>query len=34
VHYIDVFWIFITVIAVGWLSVWYPVRYLSRKLLD
>ena len=34
VHYIDVFWIFITVIAVGWLSVWYPVRYLTRKLLD
>lgn len=34
VHYIDVFGIFITVIAVGWLSVWYPVRYLSRKLLD
>lgn len=33
VHYIDVAWIFVTVIAVGWLSVWYPVRYLSRKLL-
>ena len=33
VHYTDVAWIFGTVIAVGWLSVWYPVRYLSRKLL-
>ena len=33
VHYTDVAWIFVTVIAVGWLSVWYPVRYLSRKLL-
>ena len=33
VHYMDVLWIFVTVIAVGWLSVWYPVRYLSRKLL-
>ena len=33
VHYTDVAWIFVTVIAGGWLSVWYPVRYLSRKLL-
>ena len=33
VHYMDVLWIFVTVIAVGWLSVWYPVRCLSRKLL-
>lgn len=33
VHYTDVAWIFVTVIIVGWLSVWYPVRYLSRKLL-
>ena len=33
VHYTDVAWIFVTVITVGWLSVWYPVRYLSRKLL-
>ena len=33
VHYTDVAWIFVTVIAVGWPSVWYPVRYLSRKLL-
>ncbi|MCI1282945.1 MAG: FtsX-like permease family protein, partial [Prevotella sp.] len=34
VHYIDVFFIFITVIAVGWLAVWYPVRYLSKRLLN
>lgn len=33
VHYTDVFLIFLTVIAVGWLAVWYPVRYLSRRLL-
>jgi len=34
VHYIDVALIFITVIAVGWLAVWYPVRYLSKRLLN
>ncbi|MBR5655780.1 MAG: ABC transporter permease [Prevotella sp.] len=33
VHYIDVVVVFFTVIAVGWLAVWYPVRYLSRRLL-
>lgn len=33
VHYTDVAFIFVTVIAVGWLAVWYPVRYLSRRLL-
>lgn len=33
VHATDIFLIFGTVIAVGFLSVWYPVRYLSRKLL-
>ncbi len=33
VHYTDVVVIFFTVIAVGWLAVWYPVRYLSRRLL-
>lgn len=30
----DLLLIFITVIAVGFLSVWYPVRYLSRKILQ
>ena len=33
VHYSDVFIIFMTVLAAGWLAVWYPVRYLSRRLL-
>jgi lipoprotein-releasing system permease protein len=33
VHFSDVVLIFITVIAVGFLSVWYPVRYLSKRLL-
>ena len=34
VHYTDVAFIFVTVIAVGWLSVWYPVRALSKRLLN
>lgn len=33
VHVTDVMLIFITVIAVGFLSVWYPVHYLTRRLL-
>ena len=33
VHYSDIVVIFLTVIAVSWLAVWYPVRYFSRKLL-
>ena len=33
VHPWDVVFIFITVLAVGFLSVWYPVRYFSRRLL-
>ncbi|MBQ0023303.1 MAG: ABC transporter permease [Prevotellaceae bacterium] len=31
VHYIDIALIFVTVIIVGFLSVWYPVRRLSKK---
>lgn len=34
VHYTDVLFIFLTVILVSWLAVWYPVRYLSRRLLE
>lgn len=34
VHYGDVAIVFITVIAVGWVAVWYPVRYMSRRLLE
>ena len=33
VHPWDVVLIFITVVVVGFLSVWYPVRYLSKRLL-
>ena len=33
VHYSDILVIFLTVIAVSWVAVWYPVRYFSRKLL-
>lgn len=33
VHYMDVLLVFVTVIVVGWLSAWYPVRYFSRRLL-
>lgn len=34
VHYLDVLIIFVTVLVVGWLAVWYPVRYLSKRLLN
>ena len=30
----DVLLVFITVLVVGFLSVWYPVNYLSKKLLN
>ncbi len=33
VHYVDVAVIFVTVIVAGWIATWYPVRYLSRRLL-
>ena len=34
VHPIDVVIIFLTVLAVGFLAVWYPVHYFSRRLLS
>lgn len=34
VHASDVFLIFITVLLIGFLSVWYPVRFLSKRLLN
>ena len=34
VHYVDVAIVLLTVIIVGWLAVWYPVRYMSRRLLE
>ncbi len=33
VHYADVAVILLTVVVVGWCAVWYPVRYMSRRLL-
>lgn len=33
VHYSDVLITFITVLLVGWLTVWYPVRKITRQLL-
>lgn len=34
VHASDVLLIFITVLLIGFLSVWYPVRFLSKRLLN
>ena len=34
VHPEDIILIFVTVLAVGFLAVWYPVRYFSRRLLS
>jgi lipoprotein-releasing system permease protein len=34
VHLWDVVLVFITVLVVGLLSVWYPVRYFSHRLLE
>ena len=33
VHFWDIVLVFVTVLVVGFVSVWYPVRYLSRRLL-
>src|SRR5574344_1671806 len=33
VHPDDIILIFVTVVIVGYLAVWYPVRYLSKRLL-
>jgi lipoprotein-releasing system permease protein len=34
VHPWDIVLVFLTVIAVGFLSVWYPVRYFAKRLLS
>ena len=34
VHPEDIVLVFITVLIVGFLSVWYPVNYFAKKLLD
>lgn len=31
VHYDDVLIVFLTVVAVGWIAVWYPVRFLRNN---
>ena len=33
VHPEDILLVFVTVIAVGWTAVWYPVRYFAKRLL-
>jgi lipoprotein-releasing system permease protein len=33
VHPLDIVIIFFTVLIVGFLAVWYPVRYFARRLL-
>lgn len=33
VHWQDVLFVFITVVVVGFATVWYPVRYLCRRML-
>lgn len=34
VHILDLIVIFLTVVAVSFFASWYPVRYLSKRLLD
>ena len=34
IHGTDVVLVFVTVLVVGFLSVWYPVQHLSQRLLD
>lgn len=34
VHAMDIIVVFITVLVVGYLSVWYPVRFLSKRLVS
>ncbi|MBO4550567.1 MAG: ABC transporter permease, partial [Bacteroidaceae bacterium] len=34
VYLTDILLILVTVLAVGWLAIWYPVRYLARKILN
>ena len=30
----DILLVLATVLVVGWLAIWYPVKYLARKILD
>ena len=33
VYWTDILLVLVTVLAVGWLAIWYPVKYLSKKIL-
>jgi len=33
VYLTDILLVLVTVLAVGWLAIWYPVRYLTKKIL-
>ena len=33
IHFIDVLLVFITVVVVSWLSIYFPVKYLSKNLV-
>jgi lipoprotein-releasing system permease protein len=34
VYLTDILLVLITVLAVGWIAIWYPVKYLANKILD
>ena len=34
VHASDIALVFVTVLVVGWIAVWYPVRHLSKRLVS
>ena len=33
VYLTDILLVIVTVLAVGWLAIWYPVRYLTNKFI-
>lgn len=33
VYWTDILLVLVTVLAVGWLAIWYPVKYLANKIL-
>ncbi|HBF89466.1 MAG TPA: hypothetical protein DDX39_12570 [Bacteroidales bacterium] len=33
VHYLDLFYVFATVMLIGFLASWYPVRYITKKFV-
>ncbi|MBR5393580.1 MAG: FtsX-like permease family protein [Bacteroidaceae bacterium] len=34
VYLTDILLVLVTVLAVGWLAIWYPVRHLANRILD